>query len=104
MGTAIITAICSLGMGMRSCPEEEETAIWMSADFHSLFTMWKGFVEAGSGGPCFHISFKELTNHSISSLLCAWQTFVFGTGGEAGSGSTEIITEVFLFDSFLTVI
>lgn len=92
-------------MGMRSCPEEEETAIWMSADFHGLFKMCKGFVEAGSGGPCFHISFKELTNHNISSLLCAWQTFMFGTGkGDWQWQHRDTITEVFLFDCFLTVI
>lgn len=31
--------------------------------------------------PAFTSHSKNWPNHSISSLLCAWQTFMFGTGG-----------------------
>lgn len=77
----------------------------MSADFHHLLRMWEGPAEAGSGGPCFYISFKELTSHGLSSLLCAWQTFLFGTGrGDWQQPHRDTLTEVFLFDCSLTVI
>lgn len=47
---------------------EEETVIWMVADFHSLFGTRSRFSEAGGRGPCFHISSKGLTNCSIPKL------------------------------------
>lgn len=90
-------------MGMRSCLVEDETVIWMSDDFHSLFGTCSGFSKACEGGLCFHTSSEELTD--IQTPLCAWQTYMFGTGrGGWQQQHSNAISEVFLFSCFLTVI
>ena len=75
---------------MRSCLVEEETVIWMSADFHSLFETCNGFGKAGGGGPCFHISSEGLTDCSISKLSSVLGKHAcLALAGETGSGNTE---------------
>lgn len=78
-------------MGVRSCPVEEETVIWMSADFHSLFGTCDGFCAAGGGGGlCFHISSEGLTDCSISKLSSVLGKHAcLVLAGETGSGTTE---------------